>query len=141
MEKNFKCWPKGVFRNLSYPDVPVCEIIRSSALQWPDRNAIIFGGMEMTYHELDHLSDRFANVLYDLGVRKGDRVAIHLPNCPQFAIAYFGLLKVGAVFVPLSPLLAEREISFQLNDSARTQPSSAWTSSTGRRATSWRRRR
>jgi long-chain acyl-CoA synthetase len=117
MEKNFKCWPKGVFRSLSYPDVPVYEIVRSSALQWPDRNAIIFGGMEMTYHELDHLSDRCANALYDLGVRKGDRVAIHLPNCPQFAIAYFGLLKVGAVFVPLSPLLAEREISFQLNDS------------------------
>ncbi len=63
MEKNFKCWPKGVFRNLSYPEVPVQEIARSSARQWPWRNAIIFGGMEMTYLELDQLSDRFAHCL------------------------------------------------------------------------------
>jgi len=117
MEKNFNYWPKGVPRNLNYPEIPVCEILRSSARQWPWRNAIIFGGMEMTYAELDQLSDRFANALHSLGVRKGDRVAIHLPNCPQFAIAYFGLLKAGAVFVPLSPLLAERELSFQLKDS------------------------
>ncbi len=117
MEKNFKCWPQGVFKNLTYPEIPVGEIIRSSARQWPWRNAIIFGGLEMTYAELDQLSDRFACALHGLGVRKGDRVAIHLPNCPQFAIAYFGLLKAGAVFVPLSPLLAERELEFQLNDS------------------------
>jgi long-chain acyl-CoA synthetase len=117
MEKNFKCWPKGVFKNLSYPEVPVFQILRSAAMQWPWRNAIIFGGMEITYQELDQLSDKFAAALHDLGVKKGDRVAIHLPNSPQFAIAYFGLLKAGAVFVPLSPLLAEREFLFQLNDS------------------------
>mgnify|MGYP005833655889 CR=1 FL=1 len=116
MEKNFKCWPKGVFKNLTYPEIPVFQILRSSALQWPWRNAIIFGGMEITYQELDNLSDRFANALASLGVKKGDRVGIHLPNCPQFAIAYFGLLKAGAVFVPMSPLLAERELEFQLND-------------------------
>lgn len=116
MEKIYTCWPKGVFRNLSYPEVPVYEILRSSARRWPWRNAIIFGGMELTYQELDNLSDRFATALTALGVRKGDRVGIHLPNCPQFAIAYFGLLKAGAVFVPLSPLLAERELEFQLND-------------------------
>jgi long-chain acyl-CoA synthetase len=116
-EKNFKCWPRGVFRNLSYPEVPVYQILRSAATQWPWRNAIIFGGSEVTYQELDQLSDRFAAALSSLGVKKGDRVAIHLPNCPQFAIAYFGLLKVGAVFVPVSPLLAEREFLFQLNDS------------------------
>jgi long-chain acyl-CoA synthetase len=117
MSKNFSYWPKCVSRNLNYPDVPIFQIIRSSARLWPQRNAIIFAGMEMTYQELDHLSDRFAAALYDLGVRKGDRVAIHLPNCPQFAIAYYGLLKAGAIFVPLSPLLAEKEFIFQLNDS------------------------
>jgi long-chain acyl-CoA synthetase len=51
-----------------------------------------------------------------MGVSRGDRVGIHLPNCPQFAIAYYGLLKTGAVFVPISPLLAEKEFVFQLND-------------------------
>ncbi len=116
MEKNFKSWPKGVFRNLSYPEVPIQQILRSAALQWPWRNAIIFGGMEITFQELDALSDRFANALASMGVKKGDRVGIHLPNCPQFAIAYYGLLKAGAVFVPLSPLLADREIDFELND-------------------------
>ncbi len=117
MEKNLKSWPKGVYACLSYPEIPVHQLLKSSALQWPERNAIIFGGMELTYAELDQLSDRFAAALADLGVVKGDRVAIHLPNCPQFAIAYFGLLKAGATFVPLSPLLSEREFTFQLNDS------------------------
>jgi long-chain acyl-CoA synthetase len=116
MEKNFKSWPKGVFKNLTYPEVPIQQILRSAAMQWPWRNAIVFGGMEMTFQELDTLSDRFATALAALGVKKGDRVGIHLPNCPQFAIAYYGLLKAGAIFVPMSPLLAEREIDFQLND-------------------------
>jgi long-chain acyl-CoA synthetase len=116
MEKNFAFWPKGVFKQLSYPEIPVFQVLRSSALQWPWRNAVVFGGMEITYQELDDLSDRFATALAAMGVEKGDRVGIHLPNCPQFAIAYYGLLKAGAIFVPMSPLLAEREIDFQLND-------------------------
>ena len=117
MKKNFKRWPAGVARNLAYPEVPVFQILRSAALQWPERNAIVFGGMEVTYRELDLLSDRFAAALHGLGVAKGDRVALHLANSPQFAIAYYGLLKAGAVFVPVSPLLSERELAFQLNDS------------------------
>ncbi len=116
MEKNMKYWPKGVFEHLTYPEVPIQQMLRSATLQWPWRNAIIFGGMEITYAELDNLSDRFANALAAMGVKKGDRVGVHLPNCTQFAIAYYGLLKAGAVFVPLSPLLAEREIDFELND-------------------------
>jgi long-chain acyl-CoA synthetase len=117
MEKNYKCWPAGVFKHLTYHEVPVFEGLRSSARQWPWRNAIIFGGMELTYAELDNLSDRFAAALADMGVRKGDRVAVHLPNCPQTAIAFYGLLKAGAVYVPVSPLLTEREFTFQLSDS------------------------
>ncbi len=116
MEKNYKSWPRGAFKNLSYPEVPIFQVLRSAALQWPWRNAIIFGGMELTYAELDQLSDRFATALADMGVKKGDKVGIHLPNCPQFAIAYYGLLKAGAVFVPISPLLAERELVFECVD-------------------------
>ncbi len=117
MPKNFSRWPRGVSKTLAYPDVPLFQIVRSSARLWPERNAIIFAGLELTFRELDQLSDRFAAALFELGVRKGDRVAIHLPNCPQFAVAYYGLLKAGAVFVPISPLLAEEEFVFQLNDS------------------------
>jgi long-chain acyl-CoA synthetase len=116
MEKNYKFWPYGVFKEMSYPKIPVFQFLKSSARKWPERNVVIFGGMEMTYRELDLLSDRFATALADMGVKKGDRVGIHLPNCPQFAIAYYGLLKVGATFVPISPLLAERELEFELND-------------------------
>ena len=83
MEKNFKRWPAGVARNLDYPEVPVFQILRSAALQWPERNAIVFGGMEVTYRELDLLSDRFASALSGLGVAKGDRVALHLVNSPH----------------------------------------------------------
>ena len=79
--------------------------------------AIIFGGMELTYGELKQLSERFAAALDDMGVRKGDRVAIHLPNMPQFAIAYYGAVRIGAIFTPLSPLLSPREALHQLNDS------------------------
>lgn len=71
----------------------------------------------MTFGELKTLSDRFATALAAMGVQKGDRVAIHLPNCPQFAIAYYGALMIGAVFTPLSPLLSPREVSYQINDS------------------------
>ena len=116
VKKNYTSWPEGVFKHLSYPEIPVFQMLRSSATMWPERNAMIFGGMEVTFRELDLLSDRFAAALADQGVGKGDRVGLHLPNCPQFAIAYFGLLKAGAVFVPLSPHLSERELLFQLGD-------------------------
>ena len=116
MKKNSTHWPKGVFRHLEYPEIPVFELLRSSARKWPDRKAIIFRDTEITYRELDELSDRFAGALASLGVSKGDRVGMHLPNSPQFAIAYLGLLKAGAVYVPVSPLLSETELSFQLAD-------------------------
>jgi long-chain acyl-CoA synthetase len=87
-----------------------------TAARVPNRVAIIFGGMELTYAELKDLSDRFANALVSLGLKKGEKVAIHLPNCPQFAIAYYGAIKAGAVFTPLSPMLAPKEAIYQLND-------------------------
>ena len=117
MAKNFKSWPECWPKTLQYPEVPVYTILETTANRVPNRIAIIFGGMELTYGELKTLSNRLAAALVGLGVNKGDRVAIHLPNSPQFAIAYYGALKIGAVFTPLSPLLAPREVKHQLNDS------------------------
>jgi long-chain acyl-CoA synthetase len=97
--------------------VPVFELLDNTARRVPNRIAMIFGGLELTYLELQDLSKRFAAALDGMGVKKGDRVAVHLPNCPQFAIVYYGLLRLGAVFTPLSPLLAQREAEYQLNDS------------------------
>ncbi|MFH1135732.1 MAG: AMP-binding protein [Pseudomonadota bacterium] len=117
MPKNFKAWPKGWPRNLNYPEFPVHGFLDQTAARVPNRIAIHFDGMELTYGELKTLADRFASALDDLGVKKGDRAAIHLVNCPQFAIAYYGLLRVGATFTPLSPLLSPREAKHQLTDS------------------------
>ncbi len=117
MAKNFKCWPEQWPRTLNYPKRPVHKFLEQTAGRVPNRIAIHFGGMVLTYGELKTLTDRFATALFGLGIEKGERVAIHLPNCPQFAIAYYAALKIGAVFTPVSPLLSPREIIHQLNDS------------------------
>lgn len=117
MPKNFASWPKDWPKSLNYPSLPVFQLLDHAAKRVPNRLAIIFGGMELTFEQLKDLADRFAAALVSLGVTKGQKVAIHLPNCPQFAIAYYGALKVGAVFTPLSPLLSPREVEYQLNDS------------------------
>ncbi|MCD6569754.1 MAG: long-chain fatty acid--CoA ligase [Deltaproteobacteria bacterium] len=116
MGKNFKAWPKDWPKNLNYPEIPVYDFLDQAAARVPNRVAIIFGGMELTFSELKELSDRFATALAAMGVKKGDRVAIHLPNCTQFVIAYYGTLRLGAIFTPLSPLLAPNEAQYQLND-------------------------
>lgn len=114
--KNFKCWPPHNARSLNYPEIPVYQLLISSATKWPFRLALIFDSIEITFAELLNLSQRFAKALFNLGIKKGDRVAIHLPNSPQFAIAYYATLMNGAIFTPLSPLLVEREIEYQLQD-------------------------
>jgi long-chain acyl-CoA synthetase len=117
MAKNFKAWPEGWPKSLNYPEIPVHALLDQTAKRVPNRIAIIFSGMELTYSELKSLSESFATALTAMGVKKGDRVAIHLPNCPQFAIAYYGTLMIGGIFTPLSPLLSQKEALYQLNDS------------------------
>ncbi len=116
MAKNFNAWPDQWPKSLNYPEQPVFSFLDQTAARVPNRLAIIFSGMELTYAELRDLSDRFANALIAMGLKKGEKVAIHLPNCPQFAIAYYGALKAGADYTPLSPLLAPKEATHQLND-------------------------
>ncbi len=116
MVKNFNAWPEKWPKSQYYPEKPIYHILEQTAKRAPNRIALIFGGMEITYSELKTLADRFASALVDLGVQKGDRVSIHLINCPQFAIAYYAVLKIGAVFSPLGPLLSPNEVEYQLND-------------------------
>jgi long-chain acyl-CoA synthetase len=117
MTKNFNAWPEQWPKNLNYPNKPVHFFLENTADRVPNRIAIHFGGMVLTYGELKILVDRFATALAGMGIEKGERFAIHLPNMPQFAIAYYAVLKIGAVFTPLSPLLSPREVTHQLNDS------------------------
>ncbi len=113
----FDMWPAEVPKNLSYPLVPLQQILHESAKKFPAEVAITYGERDITYSQLDLLSNQFANALANLGAKKGGRVALFLPNIPQFVIAYFGALKAGAVVTAMSPLHREREVEYQLNDS------------------------
>jgi long-chain acyl-CoA synthetase len=113
----FKFCPTAVPEGLDYPEVPLHELLRKSAKTHPETAAIAYFEREITYAELDLLSDQFAAALAALGVKKGSKVAVFLPNIPQFIIAYFGILKAGAVLTAISPLHKEREVAYQLIDS------------------------
>jgi long-chain acyl-CoA synthetase len=113
----FSSWPKDIPKNLEYPKMPLHEILEKTAKEHPEKAALAYFETELTYAELDSLSDQFAGALAALGVKKGDRVAIFLPNISQFVITYYGVLKAGAVLTSISPLHKEREVAYQLSDS------------------------
>ncbi len=114
-----KHWPAGASRELVYPQgkVPLAAYLQAWARQEPDRAAVIFYGKILTYGDLDRLSDRFAALLAERGIKRGDRVSVFMPNCPQFHIAFFGILKRGAVHAPVSPMSKAFELGYQLRDS------------------------
>lgn len=113
-----KAWPPELPRKPHYPlgEIAISEHLREWARRQPEKPACIFYGREISYAELDRLSERFAALLNEHGVRHGDRIAVFLPNCPQFMIAFFGILKRGCVHVPVNPLFREAELAYELND-------------------------
>jgi acyl-CoA synthetase (AMP-forming)/AMP-acid ligase II len=111
-------WPPGVDEaSIQLPADPISIILKRNALEHPKKPAIIFYGREVSFGELDEASDRLAGWLREHGVRPGDRVAIFLENCPQFAIAYYGALKAGAINVCLNPMHKAVEMRHELADS------------------------
>jgi len=106
----------GVPAHIAIPDQPLTWLLERTASRYPDRTALLYSGSRLSYEELAHLAHRFAKALQGLGVRKGDRVAIALPDLPQFPIAFYGTLLAGAVVVPTNPLYTERELQHQLAD-------------------------
>ncbi|MGD0450910.1 MAG: long-chain fatty acid--CoA ligase [Candidatus Bathyarchaeia archaeon] len=113
----FKSWPAQVPKRIEYPQVPLQGILQKSAKDFPQKTAIVFGEREISFAQLDLLSNKFANSLVKLGTKKGDRIAVFLPNIPQFIVAYFGILKAGGVVTAINPLNREREVEYQLKDS------------------------
>jgi acyl-CoA synthetase (AMP-forming)/AMP-acid ligase II len=113
-----KNWPQDLPREIDYPfgEVPLTEYLRRWAQQTPEKPVVIFYGTEMTFEELDDLSDRFACFLAGRGLKKGDRVAVLMVNCPQFLIAFYGILKLGCIYVPVNPLFKEREFLYEMGD-------------------------
>jgi len=114
-----RSWAKHVIERGDEPlePKPLFDLVSATAARDPKKVCIRFQGASMTYGQVDDLSSRFATALVSLGVKKGDRVAIFLPNMPQFVLAYFGILKAGGVVVPCSPLYKAKELEFQLRDS------------------------
>ncbi len=111
----FKFYDAGVPREPTVPDFPLHGFLGRTAQSYPDAIATIFFGAKLTYGRLSDLADRFAAGLQSLGVKKGDRVALVLPNSPQYVIAFYGALRAGAVVVPTNPLYTPREMAHQLS--------------------------
>jgi long-chain acyl-CoA synthetase len=103
--------------SLTYPQRPLCDILDTSAIDVADRPATAFLGAELTFREIKAQSDAFAAVLLGLGVAKGDRVGIMLPNCPQYIVAAFAVLRLGAVVVNVNPTYTAREVLSLATDS------------------------
>ena len=110
----------GVPKQLQIPDVTLTQLLDDAAHDFPRRSALAFLGRTISYAALADSVDRFAGALYGLDVRKGDRVALILPNCPQAVIAFFAVLRVGGVVVQHNPLYTPSELEHQLVDSGAT---------------------
>ncbi len=109
-------YDKGVPQTIDIPSVPLFNFLEESARKYPDRACTIFKGAVITYQEMNAISDRIAAALVELGVKKGDRVGIFMPNSPQFVMVYFGILKAGGVVVATNPLYTAPEIEHQASD-------------------------
>lgn len=110
-------YPESVAKDLEIPRKSLPDMLSETVAKYPDNKALSFFGRKITYRELQGGVSAFAAALQSNGVQKGDRVAIMLPNCPQYVISYFGILSVGGIVTQINPMLVERELDHILNDS------------------------
>jgi len=117
MKPWLKSYDEGVPHTLRpYPQRTLLDVVSDTARQRPKHPAMLFKGTQISYAQLERLSDAFAAALVARGVAKGDRVALLLPNCPQAIVAEFGIWKAGAIPTPINPLYTERELEHALNE-------------------------
>ena len=107
----------GVPESLDYPEQTIEQMLADCAAATPDAVLTVYKGAKLTYEQVNAEVDRLTAGLQQLGVKRGDRVALHLPNCPQFVIAYHAVLRAGGIVVPCNHLYVARELEHQLNDS------------------------
>lgn len=113
-------YPQEIPITIDYDRKPLHKFLEESTEQYNDMKALHFMGNEMSFNELYIEAKKMANYMQGLGLQKGDRVAIMLPNCPQAVISYYATLMTGAIVVQTNPLYKERELDYQLNDSGCT---------------------
>src|SRR5438552_1675153 len=116
MSRNAQNWPPGFPDSLTYPEVPVGAILAGSARRFGDRIAFARNGKELSHAELAARAAQCANGLIARGIKPGERVALRMPNCLEYPIAYFGVQLAGAVFVPVNPWLPEPAAAAQSAD-------------------------
>jgi len=109
-------YDRGVPQTIEYPKAPLFHFLEEAARKYPDRACTIFKGAVISYKEMNALTDHMAAALVEMGVKKGDRVGIFMPNTPQFVIAYFGILKVGGVVVAVNPTYPPDEVIIPVDD-------------------------
>ncbi len=112
--KHYDYW---VQPHMNYPRRPLHEILRFAAIEVPDHPATAFLGAHLTFRQLKEQADKFASALVRLGIKQHDRVGIMLPNCPQYIVAAFALLRLGATVVNINPLYTQREVLVVAKDS------------------------
>jgi len=112
-----KNYPDEIPSSLEYSSQPVQAYLKKAVEEFPNKIAIHFMGKDLSYTKLYESAKKFAGYLQEIGITKGDRVAIMLPNSPQSVISYFGILMAGGVVVQTNPLYMERELEYQMIDS------------------------
>jgi long-chain acyl-CoA synthetase len=112
--KHYDFW---VPDEVNFPNQPIHQIFNMAALQFSDRPAVAFRDARLTYDEIKAQVDRLATALASLGIRKGDRVGIMLPNCPQYLISFFAVVRLGAIVTNINPIYTPREVEMVARDS------------------------
>jgi len=110
-------WPQGVPKTIDFPQVSLSDLLRETTAKYPNEKAIVFLDTVMTYRELDEAVDRFATALANLGLKKGDVLAMILPNSFQFVITFYACQRLGMAATAINPTYKALEIKHQLNDS------------------------
>src|SRR5699024_3345806 len=113
-------YPEEIPASIPYDEKPLHTFLQDGAARFKEKKALHFIGKEISFSELYLQAKKMAGYMQSLGVKKGDRVAIMLPNCPQSVISYYGALLAGAIVVQTNPLYTERELEYQLKDSGAT---------------------
>lgn len=111
-----KHYDRGVPAGIRYPEMPLHQFLRDAASKYPDRACTILHGNSISFQRMDLLTDMVAAALLDMGVKKGDRLGIFMRNTQQFVLAFYAILKAGAVVVATNPLYTAPEIIHQVND-------------------------
>jgi long-chain acyl-CoA synthetase len=112
-----KSYERGVPATINYEEICMPDILDRTAREFPDKTALIFQGYKLTYRQFKEMVDRFATCLADFGIRPRDATAILLPNVIPCVIAYYAILKIGAIAVMNNPLYTDHELEHQFNDS------------------------